>query len=66
MQKWERGKAYPTQLGDVVTVCPVCRKQVILEDMGSSIMQILFHNDRHNTPCNGTGKRCLATPILSN
>ena len=58
-----QGKAYLTQPHDIVTPCPVCQKQIVLELVSGQVYQILFHNDRHGSPCNGTSKRAALMKI---
>lgn len=51
-------KAYPVQSGDVVVDCPVCGKQVAMVPYGvRGVYTVLFHNDPHGTPCNGTARK---------
>jgi len=56
-------KAYPTKEGDIVVKCPVCERQVVVQQRGKYV-EILFHNERkYGTPCNGTAKIGLLTKI---
>ena len=57
------GKAYPTRIGDIEAPCPVCGKQIALVHYYGSIWEVLFHNDQHGTPCNGTAMRARLTRI---
>ena len=58
-----QGKAYPTLPHDLIIPCPVCRKQIVLELVSGQVYQILFHNDRHGSPCNGTARRAALMMI---
>lgn len=57
------GKAYPTKTGDIIAPCPVCGKQIPMEHYYGDIWELLFHNDQHGTPCNGTARRALLVKI---
>lgn len=58
-----KGKAYPPQAHDIIAPCPVCGKQIVLERYQGQVYQILFHNDRHGSPCNGTARRAVLMKI---
>ncbi len=61
MLNYSPNKAYPTQEGDFIVPCRVCGKQVVMEYVGKNTYQVLFHNDRVGSPCNGSSHKALIT-----